>query len=375
MGESMRIALVCPYDLSTPGGVQSQVLLLARALRARGHDVRILAPWKGVPPRAGCHGVGLALPVPGNGSIARIALSAGAMRRTWAELGEGFDVVHVHEPLVPGAAVAALARPGAPVVATFHRCGRSVPYGLAGVWTRRLVQRIALRCAVSDQAASTARSVVGGDFLIVPNAVDPTVFPPKAPHDDWVSVAFVGRHERRKGLEVLLEAFARLPRSVAARLLVAGHGPETERLSGLYPASDRLAWLGRLSEHEKLELLANADIVCVPSLGGESFGVVLLEAMAAGAAVLASELPSYKAVAEAGKDALFFAPGDAAALTHGLEVLIGDPSLRQTLGESGRHRASLYSPSRLAQRYELAYRRVLGIAQAPPQARGATLRP
>lgn len=360
----MRIAQICPYDIAAPGGVQGQVLLLSAALRSLGHEVRVIAPCMGAPPAPGCHGVGRPVPVPGNGSVARIALTGAAMRRTWAEL-DGFDICHVHEPLVPGAPLAALVRAKVPVVATFHRSGRSVPYGLAGLWARRLGGHISTRCAVSDQAAATARSVFGGYFLILPNAVDAAFFSKGALSKgaEWRStpptVAFVGRHEKRKGLEVLLGAFALLPPELGARLVVVGEGPESERLSRLYAHLGAVEWRGRVSEEAKAQVLAESDVVCVPSLGGESFGVVLLEAMAAGAAVVASDLPSYRSVAEAGKEALFFPPGDHAALAKAMRRLLGDRPLAARLGEAGRARAGSFSPERLAARYEAIYRRAL----------------
>lgn len=387
----MRIALVCPYSLSVPGGVQQQVVGLARALAAHGHEVEVLAPLDGPlgpdllrplgrekalgdtgsasgPVRGGPDGpllrlvgVGRSLRVPANGSRAPVAPFPGAMRRTLSALAAGYpELVHVHEPLVPGPSLAALARSGAPVVGTFHRSGAGPAYRLAGRLLAPLARRLRAWVAVSEAARTTAAAVLGDPTVawrILPNAVDLEAlatappFPSPAP-----AILFLGRHEARKGLEVLLRAFREVPPPV--RLWVAGEGPETRRLAAAFADLDRVDWLGVLPEPAKASRLAGATLVVAPSLGGESFGVVLLEAMAASTAVVASDIPGYRLAA--GDAAAFVRPGDAGALAAELRRLLEDRRAREELVARGRQRVAAHGFDRLAAAYLEVYEEVLG---------------
>lgn len=354
----MRIGIVCPYSLTLPGGVQGQVLSLARALRVRGHDVRVLGPCDGPPPDAGVTPLGDSLPTAANGSVAPIAPDPSAQLRTIRALrDERFDVVNIHEPLAPGVTNTALLFKSQPIVGTFHAAGESAAYRWLTPVVRWLARKIDVRCAVSTDARDMAVEAVGGTYELLFNGVDldayngAPVVPSSSP-----TILFLGRHEPRKGLAVLLDAMGELPAGV--RLMVASDGPETEELRRRVAGDIRIEWLGRISEAEKIERLRAADVFCAPSLGGESFGVVLLEAMAARTAVVASDLPGYANVARAGRDGLLVPPGDPSALASALRQVLDQPPLRESLVVSGAERATGFSMDHLAERYEAIFERV-----------------
>ena len=355
----VRIGLVCPYSLTIPGGVQGQVLGLARTLRTLGHDARVLAPCDGPPPDAGVTALGKSVPTASNGSIAPLAPDPSAQLRTIRALrDEAFDVLHLHEPLCPGPTMTALLFHNAPVIGTFHRSGDSKAYALGGPAVRWLARRIELRCAVSPDALETARRALGGDYDLLFNGIEVERFAKAEPYPtDGPTILFVGRHEERKGLAVLLDALAQLPASV--RVWVGGVGPQTEMLQARHGADPRITWLGRLGDDEVAARLAGADVFCAPSLRGESFGVVLLEAMAAGAAVVASSLDGYRNVATDGADAVLVPPGDVPALAAGLRRVLDDAVLRADLVAAGERRAQRLSMTRLAEEYVDRYHRVV----------------
>ena len=350
---------MCPYSLTLPGGVQGQVLGLAQALRVRGHDVRVLGPCDGPPPDAGVTPLGDSLPTAANGSMAPIAPDPSAQLRTIRALrDERFDIVNLHEPLAPGVTQTALLFKSQPLVGTFHAAGESAGYRWLNPIVRWLAGKLDLRCAVSADARDMAMAAVGGEYELLFNGVElsayegPDPAPPVHP-----TVLFLGRHEPRKGLAVLLEAMGELPADV--RLWVAGDGPETSELRRRAAGDVRIEWLGRLSEAEKLERLRTATVFCAPSLRGESFGVVLLEAMAARTAVVATSLPGYANVARADQDALLVPPGDAGALAVALRRSLYEPERNAALVSSGSQRVTSFSMAQLAERYEGLYEQVL----------------
>lgn len=357
----MRIGLVCPYSLTVPGGVQAQVLGLARALRAHGHPTRVLAPCDGPPPDAWVTPLGNSIPTAANGSVAPLAPDLSAqLRFIRAARDEGFDVLNLHEPLGPGACMTACVVKPAPLVGTFHAAGVSGAYKALGPLVRRLAGRLDLRCAVSTDAVELASAHLGGTYEPVYNGIEIPFFAEAepTPTDGHPTVLFLGRHEERKGLEVLLDALAELPRDV--RVWVAGEGPDTDRLVRRTSGDPRVEWLGRISDAEKASRLRGADVYCAPSLRGESFGVVLLEAMAAGTPIVASDLPGYRKVARPDQDAVLVSPGDARALAAGLGHVLGDLALAAALVDSGRQRAEEFSMDRLARLYLDLYQRVAG---------------
>ena len=355
----MRVGLVCPYSLNLPGGVQGQVIALGRALRAGGIDARVLAPCDGPPPDSSVTPLGQSIPLASNGSLAPIAPDpACALRTIRALRDEAFDVVHLHEPLVPGPSLTALVFTEAPTVGTFHRAGVSSFYRavrpLAG-WAARM---LSLRCAVSDDALRTAKEALGGEYQLVGNGIDTVAF---AKAEPWPTagktILFVGRHEPRKGLAVLVEALRHLGPGV--RLWVGGDGPDTARLRAETRDEPRIEWLGRLSDVEKARRLRAADVFCAPSLGGESFGVVLLEAMAASTPIVASDLPGYRNVARPNVEAVLVPPGDAIALAAALEQVLAGGAVVDQMVARGDCRASYFSMERLAERYTDMYQSLL----------------
>jgi phosphatidylinositol alpha-mannosyltransferase len=375
---SLRIALVCPYSLSRPGGVQGQVVGLARAHVELGHRVTVFAPLDAAADAPG--GIDLvptghSVSLPANGSMAPVSISVWAAARSLRVLESvGFDVVHVHEPFAPGLPLGLLVgRRVPPVVATFHRHGAGAAYRVLGPLARLVAGRLAVRAAVSEAARSTAAHALGGTYRVGFNGVEVDRYRHAEPWPtDRPTVLFLGRHEERKGLAVLLEAFDNLngPATAAAPdggpvrpvLWIAGDGPQSGPLQRRYPERSDVIWLGVLSEQEKVRRLAAADVLCAPSLGGESFGMILVEAMAARTPVVASDIDGYRAAA--GGCAVLVPPGDASALARALAgVLAGDLAVldpttgegegrsRQRWLDAGQRRADRWSMDRLARWY------------------------
>jgi phosphatidylinositol alpha-mannosyltransferase len=350
------------------------VLGLAREFGTRGHQVTVFAPADG--PVGGLEGVdlfaaGRSVALPANGSVAPVSLSVTAAVRAVRAVRSGrFDIVHVHEPFTPGVPYGLLVARGLPpLVGTFHRSGGSPLYTALRPVTRRLARRYAVRCAVSEAACATAHQALGGHYELAFNGVEVDRYRGVTPWPtDRPAALFLGRHEQRKGLAVLLSAFQRLRSSSgwsdrdrsAPVLWVAGDGPETEALRRLHPGSPDLHWLGVISEEEKVRRLSAADTLCAPSLGGESFGMVLLEAMAARTAVVASDIPGYRAAA--GGHARLVPPGDDVALTEALALECprqrdGSPARpeRAVRLEAAHDWASHWSMGRLSEWYESVY--------------------
>jgi phosphatidylinositol alpha-mannosyltransferase len=376
---------VCPYSLSRPGGVQGQVLGLARSLEARGHRATVFAPaddLAAIPVGVDVVVTGHSVPLRANGSVAPVTLSPGSVRRGLRTLrAVGFDVAHVHEPFTPGLPYGLLVgRDLPPLVATFHRSGGSPFYTALRPVTRRLARRFAVRCAVSEAARSTAFDALGGTYEIGFNGVESDRFHGVDPWPtDRPAVLFLGRHEERKGLRVLLEAVGQLHATVgpggggaAGRpvLWIAGDGPQTDALRRLHPESPDVKWLGVLPEEEKVRRLVAARVLCAPSLGGESFGIVLLEAMAARTVVVASDIDGYRDAAAG--HALLVPPGDARSLAEALAGVLEGRTAQLRCDTGGRGsdlddgrgqwldaaaaRASRQSMGRLAEWYEGIYR-------------------
>ncbi len=346
----LRIGMVSPYSLTIPGGVQQQVLGLARSLRRLGHEVRVLGPCDGPPPDPFVTPLGNSLPTAVNGSVAPLAPDVSAALRTIRALNdEAFDVLHVHEPLVPGPSLTSLLVKLAPVVATFHSAGESGAYKAFSRQLKWAATKIDVRVAVSKDAVELAHRYIGGDYEILFNGIelDACVREPRPAQEN--AIFFCGRHEPRKGLGVLLKAHAQLPSDV--RLWIASDGPETAELMALYGHDSRIEWLGRISDDEKFDRLARAAVFCAPSIRGESFGIVLLEAMAAGTPVVASDIDGYRNVATHGENALLVPPNDDTALASALARAIVDTRLASALKVAGEQHAQSFSMDALAHRY------------------------
>lgn len=353
-----RVQLVSPYALSVPGGVQAQVRAMARELDSRGVSVTVCSP--GAPDEVlGALGiahiaVGAVLPVPANGSRAPITLSPRASR-TFASIAATLrgGVVHVHEPFAPVAAYGLLCAHRRPIVATFHRGGGGPAY-LAGKPVFRLLARsLDDAVAVSDYAAATIAAATGIHPDVLFNGIDVEVIASAAPHPTSApTIVFVGRHEERKGLGVLLDALSRVEQPIECWVL--GQGPRTESLQRRYGSDRRIAWLGAVTDAEKFARLRGADVLCVPSLGGESFGLVPLEGMAARTAVVATDIDGYRE-ATAGY-ARLVPPNDPAALAVALREAFERPATKATLDAAAAHAAG-WSMASLVERYLVRYER------------------
>ena len=368
----MRIALVCPYDWTRPGGVQAHVAQLATQL-SESHEVAVFAPhrrgvYREVPAVVN---VGRPVPLRYNRSVAPVALAPTAGLRAVRRIARfAPDVVHVHEPLSPmvSAMVTGLSR--RPMIGTFHSWSSSDRmYRLVSPVGRRIVRRLAVKVAVSPAAQVYAAEALGipiGGFRVVPNGVDVARFANAAPLEDLRDperplVLFVGRLEPRKGLDVLVRAFLRVraakPR---ARLCVVGDGAQRVRCQQMIPSSIRhdALFVGHVDEAEKPRYFASADLFVAPNVGGESFGIVLLEAMAAGVPIVASDIPGFRTVMRDGQHGRFVPPGDAAALADAIQTLLSNGKLRQAMSSEGRRRAAEYDWPEVADRLEKLYRSV-----------------
>lgn len=337
----MRIGLVCPYTWEVPGGVQAQVRDLAEVLLDRGHQVSVLTPTDDEAALPGyAVPVGRAVPVHYNGSVARLAFGPRSVTRVrrWAQGGD-FDVVHVHEPTAPSASLLACWATRGPIVGTFHTfIPRSMLLAAAYPVLQTAVEKLSARIAVSEAARTTLVDHFGGHAVVIPNGVCTSRYQVGDPLSGWPgdggALGFLGRmDEPRKGFDVLLDAYRRLAAvRPGLRLLVAGPGDTAEVYDAL-PAElrPRVHLLGRVSEAEKLRMLHSVDVLVAPNTGGESFGVVLAEAMAAGTAVLASDLAPFQRVLWPHAAGATFRTGDPAALASAAAALLDDPVRRQRL--------------------------------------------
>jgi phosphatidylinositol alpha-mannosyltransferase len=365
----MKIAMVSPYALNRHGGAQGQAIGLARSLRRLGHEVVIVGPADPDPAlgdEIGRHFVvGHPTGVPTNGSVAPVALSPAAPVRAERYIrAGGFDVVHIHEPLAPLIAYGLVLRPPpAPMVGTYHRAGTSRALAPLRPLAALVGRRMQIRVAVSEAARQTGLQAGGGPFEVLFNGIDMARFesaPPVRDPQGRPVVVFVGRHEQRKGLAVLLDAFTMVKRP--AVLWVIGEGPDTEALHRRSPPSDRVEWLGPLSDEDMAARLAGADVLSTPALYGESFGLVLLEGMAAGCVVVASDIDGYRQAA--GGRAELVAPGNAHALAEALDLALADAEAGTGRSapaaiEAARQHARAWSMDTLAERYVEVYRRAI----------------
>jgi phosphatidylinositol alpha-mannosyltransferase len=337
----MRVGLVCPYDWEVPGGVREHISGLAEALIELGHDVSVIAPadddaelpYYVVP-------AGRAVPVPYNGSVARLAfgfLSAGRVRR-WLKDGD-FDVLHVHEPAAPSLSLLACWVADGPIVATMHAAmPRSRALHAAQPILASALEKISGRIAVAEAARSTLVEHLGGDAVLIPNGLHVRQYEKAEPLPGFPgtggTLGFLGRiDEPRKGLDILLAAFCLLAAErPELRLLIAGRGDADEVLEQVpAPLRDRVVLLGQVSDADRIRMLHSVDVFCAPNTGGESFGYVLVEAMASGAPIVASDLEAFRQVLRDGEAGELFPTGDPAALAAAAGRLLDDPARRATL--------------------------------------------
>jgi phosphatidylinositol alpha-mannosyltransferase len=382
----LKIGVVTPYIYPLPGGVNDHVHYLVRELRARGHDVRIITASHGFQPsREGdVFRLGKGFSVPSNGSVGNITISPRFNSQVRDLLrAERFDLLHFHEPFVPFLSLVTLRQSRSVNIATFHAyAGWSLAYEFGrrflGIYGRRLHGRI----AVSAAARHFADRYFPGDYKVIPNGVDLARFEGVEPIARWMdgtkNIFFVGRLESRKGVMDLLKAY-RLLRKVGCecRLLLAGAGPLDKQVRRylMTRRTGDVELLGRVSEDEKARLFATADVFVAPATGRESFGIVLLEAMASGKPIVASDIHGYRSVVRRGEQGLLVPPGEPRALAGALARLLSDDELRARMGAAGLERAKQFSwPSVVAKveaYYEFVIRRLAAHDALPPDYRAS----
>lgn len=374
----MKIGIVNPYSWDVPGGVGFHIRDLALKFRSRGHDVRVLTPSSSRDLPDWISSAGQSVSVPFNGSVANISVSPAALRRTRRWLADNaFDVVHVHEPVVPSVSMAAAMLSSAPLVGTFHAAlGRSVSRAIASAPMRLYMERIGVRIAVSEEARRTLIEHHGGDAVIIPNGVETASFRRASTDSRWMAtdsrpvIVFLGRlDEPRKGLSVFAGAIEGvLDKMPGARFLIAGRGDAPEIRRQLTRFGDSVSFLGGISDEEKASLLAGASLYVAPQTGGESFGIVLVEAMAARTAVVASDIPAFRAVLEDGRAGVLFETGSSAALVDQLLGLLADKARLEGLSEAGQRASLQYDWEVVADKVFEVYR--LAIDMGSPAASG-----
>jgi phosphatidyl-myo-inositol alpha-mannosyltransferase len=365
----MRIGMVCPYSFDVPGGVQSHVLQLAEVMRGRGHEVSVLAPAS---PHVSLPeyvvSAGRAFPIPYNGSVARLQFGPAVHGRVRRWLVDGdFDVLHLHEPNAPSLSMWALRLAEGPIVATFHTSTTksltlSVFQGVLRPWHEKIVGRI----AVSDVARRWQMEALGSDAVEIPNGVDVGAIASAAPLDGYPrpgkTVLFLGRYdEPRKGMSVLLDALPRVvERFGDVQLLIVGHGDEDELRGQAGELAERMRFLGLVDDAGKASAMRSADVYCAPNTGGESFGIVLVEAMAAGTPVVASDLDAFRRVLRDGEVGSLVPVGDGAALADALIEVLGDDVLPQRYAAAGAEAVRRYDWSVVASQIMRVYETVAG---------------
>ena len=372
----MKIALVSPYDFTYPGGVTLHISYLERYFTRMGHEVKVIAPASKVVSSFGDRfiPIGRPRPIPTSGSIARVTISPWLSSRVKAVLNqENFDIIHLHEPLMPMLCTTVLRLSQTANIGTFHACHGRPGYNFAkpiGKWIlRRWFRKLDGKIAVSKPAMEFAHGHFPGYYNIIPNGVDLDHFSPDvSPIDEFcdgkVNILFVGRLEKRKGLNYLLEAFRQVKQEISnSRLIIVGPGTRLRRKykrqvmrSGLKD----VVFVGYVAYDELPRYYKTADVFCAPATGRESFGIILLEAMAVGKPIVASNIEGYASVVTHGVDGLLVPPEDKEMLAQALISLLTDQSLRQEMGAKGRVKALEYSWEHVAQNVLNYYVRVLG---------------
>jgi phosphatidylinositol alpha-mannosyltransferase len=361
----MKVGIVCPYSLDVPGGVQAHVMDLARALRRLGHEVDVLAPAdedSSVP--SFVTPAGRALGIPYNGSVARLSFGprSFAKARRWIR-DHDFDVLHLHEPTAPSLSMLALMVADGPIVATFHTSTpRSRALSAFQLILQPFLEKITARIAVSALARRVQVEHLGGDAVEIPNGVDVSFFAEAEPLDGYPrsggTVGFVGRFtEPRKGMTVLLGALRRLlPDFPDLQLLVVGRGdPDDLREAAGPELADHIVLLGQADDKVKAQALRSMDVYCAPNTGGESFGVILTEAMAAGTAVVASDIDAFRRVLDDGAFGTLAAVNDETALADAIRAMLTDPDRRTDLATAAQKRVAAFDWSVLTTRVLRVY--------------------
>ncbi len=352
----MKIGLVCPYDWDFPGGVQFHIRDLALTLINWGHEVSVLAPASENLERASWFvDAGRPIAVPYNGAVARVQFGplAAARVRRWISDGD-FDVLHLHEPAIPSLSLLACWAASGPLVGTFHAAhSRSRALNAASPFLEPALEKLSARVAVSEAARGTLMGHHGGDAVVIPNGINFDLFAGAIPQSKWqnLTLGFVGRFdEPRKGLAVLLEAMPLIiDRHPQVRLIIAGRGDIDSVMGHLAPSiREHCEFLGMVDDQTKAELLTSIDIYVAPNTGGESFGIIVAEAMSAGAPIVASDLAAFHAVLDEGSAGLFFLQGDSADAARVISDLLDDESARIELGRRAQMAALRFDWSQVA---------------------------
>jgi phosphatidylinositol alpha-mannosyltransferase len=364
--ERKRIGIVCPYGWDTPGGVQAHIADLATYLISQGHYVSVLAPTsdeENLPDYVVSAGKPISIPY--NGAVARILFGPIAFARVRNWIGQGeFDLLHLHEPAIPSIALLACFAAEGPLVGTFHASAKRQKAIFAiGPILEPVIEKLTARIAVSEAARETLTEHLETDAVVVPNGIYARRLALGKLNDQWCgnSIGFIGRfQEPRKGLMVLVEALPAIIREIPdVRVVVAGPGDSDEFLEGVpQHLRIRFSFLGRISEEEKADFLHSIGVYVAPNTGGESFGIILAEALAAGAAVVASDIPAFQALLDNGKYGELFASEDAASLAHSISSLLKDSARRDQLKSDGKIYAQYFDWDEVATRiydvYEMA---------------------
>ena len=371
----MKIALVSPYDFAYPGGVVQHITALEHQFTMMGHDVRVIAPASKILSEFGDKfiPIGKPRPIPTSGSIARISLSLRLEKKIKEVLErEQFDIVHLHEPFMPMLCSAVLRFSQSVNVGTFHaaagRPGYYAGWPISAFMIHRRAKKLSARIAVSTAAQRYHKKWIPGDFQIIPNGIDLTRFstdvaPIPEYCDGKLNILFVGRLENRKGLIYLLRAYRRIKKQIPnSRIIVVGPGKIFRKRYELYVHQHRLhdvVFVGRVSQEMLPRYYRTADIFCAPATGRESFGIVLLEAMAMGKPVIASSIEGYRCVVTNGIEGILVAPKNGKKLAQAIQKLADDPELRRTMGANGRQKAREYSWDKVARQVLACYDKIL----------------
>ena len=378
MNRKLKIGMVCPYGWDTPGGVQIHMKELAEFLIHEGHEVSLLAPvsdensvvepWV-VP-------AGRPVPIPFNGAVARILFGpiATSRVRQWISTGE-FDVLHIHEPAIPSLSLLACVAGDGPMVATFHASAPKQKAIFAiGPILEPVLEKLNARIAVSEMARQTLKVHFETEAVVIPNGIDTAKYAHGHRNDDWYrphTIGFLGRFdEQRKGLAVLLEALPEIARTIPdVRILVAGPGDEESILKGLDASiTSRIHFLGRLTEEQKADFFKSIDVYVAPNIRGESFGIILAEAMAGGAPILASDIQAFRDLLQDGKYGALFQNESSGDLAKKCIELLSDAELRERLSSSGFEHALTFDwksvASQILDVYEVAIAGGTGVTLA-----------
>ncbi len=363
MGKKLKIGMVSPYGWDLPGGVQMHIRDLAEYFMAKGHEVSVLTPAiedEFLPSWVQSSGRPLAIPY--NGAVARVSFGPVATLRVRKWISEGgFDLLHLHEPAIPSLSLLACWAAEGPMVGTFHATApRQKAIFAVGPILEPAIEKLSARIAVSEMARETLTEHLATNAIVIPNGINHGFFKEAKPNPEWMgsSIGFVGRFdEPRKGLDILIKA---IPEIVKAnpnlRVIVAGPGESEDVLKGVEQSiRNRFVFLGRVSDDDKARLLKSVDLYVAPNTGGESFGIILAEAMAAGTAVAASDLPAFRAVLNDGKAGAMFINEDAKDLARVANNLLLNKDLKVALGNSGQEWSKRYDWESVAHQIENVY--------------------